>query len=364
MSKDYYQILGVSKTASEDEIKKAFRRLAHEHHPDKGGEDKKFKDINEAYQILGDKQKRQTYDQFGSQAFENGGSTGSPFGNGFGGFGGQGFPGGFQAGDFGDLGDILGEMFGMGGSRRSRTTGRGKDIEMDVELAFKEAAFGVDRSIKLYKHSSCSRCQGNGAEPGTKIEDCKTCQGSGQVTQAQRTMFGTIQTAVVCSTCHGRGKKPEKDCHQCRGLGVERREELISVHIPAGIDNEEVIKVQGQGEGAAYGGKAGDLFLRVRVKPDPRFVREGNDIHSDFIIPFSIMALGGTATVETLDGHEAIKIHEGTTAGTVITLRGKGVPFLRGRGRGDHQVRMIPDVPKHLTKEQKRLLDELKREGL
>ncbi len=345
MPKDYYAILGVAKSASDEEIKKAFRRLAHEHHPDKGGDAQKFKDINEAYQVLGDKQKRATYDRFGSAAFENGGmGAGGP-----GGFGGFDF-GNFQGQDFGDLGDILGEMFGFGGvgGRGRRTTNRGKDIEVDVDLTFKEAAFGVDRTIRLFKHVTCSRCKGEGAEPGTKIVTCPTCQGSGQVRQAQRTLFGTVQTATVCPTCHGRGKKPEKECNLCRGLGVERREEKVEVHVPAGIDNDQILKIDGQGEAAPYGGQPGDLFLRMHVKPDPRFERDGNDIHSEVVVPFSTLALGGTITIETLDGPTPLKIPEGTSAETVFTLKGQGIPYLRSRGRGNHLVRVIPEQLKNM----------------
>ncbi|MBM3205062.1 molecular chaperone DnaJ [Candidatus Uhrbacteria bacterium] len=367
MAKDFYKILGVDKNASDDDIKKAYRRLAHQYHPDKGGGDEaKFKEVNEAYQVLGDKKKRQTYDQFGSAAFENGGmGAGGPFGGGFGGFDfRQGFPGGFSGGDMGDLGDILGEMFGFGGRGGSRDSARGRNIEMDMELTFHEAAFGVEKMISLYKQVACLRCKGDGAEPGSKTITCQTCQGSGQVKQTQRTMFGSVQVATPCTACHGRGKKPEKECTNCRGAGVEKREEKISIAIPAGIDNEEVVKAPGQGEAAPYGGRTGDLFLRVHVKSDARFERDGHDIHSDLVIPFSTMALGGTVTAETLDGHESIKVHEGTIAGTIVTLRGKGVPYLRSSGRGNHHIRVIPDIPKKLTKEQKRLLDELKKEGL
>jgi len=360
MSKDYYNILGVAKGASEDDIKKAFRRLAHEHHPDKGGDAQKFKDVNEAYQVLGDKQKRATYDQFGSAAFEQGGAGGP---GGFGDFGGFNFNQGFQGQDFGDLGDILGEMFGFGGASKAKTA-RGKDIEVDVELTLKEAAFGVERSIRLFKHSTCSRCHGEGAESGTKIINCATCNGQGQVRQAQRSMFGTIQTVVACPTCHGRGKKAEKECALCRGLGVERREETLNVPIPAGIDDGESIRITGGGEGAAYGGKSGDLFVRVHVKQDARFERDGNDVRSDQLVPFSILVLGGSVNVETLDGSVALDIPEGTAAETVFTLRGRGIPFMRSKGRGNHLVRVVPDIPRKLSREQKKILEELRREGL
>jgi molecular chaperone DnaJ len=370
MAKDYYSILGVQKGASEDEIKKAFRRLAHEHHPDKGGDQQKFKDVNEAYQVLGDKQKRATYDQFGSAAFEQGGGAGP---GGFGGFGGGGF-GGFDFNDmggaegFGDLGDVLGQMFGFGFGGGGRGGGarqaRGKDVEVEVELSFREAVFGVEKPIKLYKHATCSRCQGEGAEPGSKVVDCKTCQGTGQVRQAQRTPFGTVQMSSVCSDCHGRGKKPEKACNLCRGIGVERREEKVAIAIPAGIAGGETLKVPGQGEAAPYGGKAGDLYVRIRTKSDPHFERDGNTIISEVFAPFTTMTLGGTIEVDTLDGKTTLKINEGTPPGSVFTLRGKGVPYVRSGGRGDQLVRVQPEVPKKLTREQKRILEELKKEGI
>ncbi|MSR85115.1 molecular chaperone DnaJ [Candidatus Uhrbacteria bacterium] len=372
MPKDYYQILGVKKDASEDEIKKAFRRLAHEHHPDKGGEAHKFKDVNEAYQVLSDKQKRATYDQFGSAAFD--GSAGSPFGGGGSPFGGAGFggfdfgnfAGGFGQGqEFGDLGDVLGEMFGMGGARsRASHKPRGKDIEMDAELSFHEAAFGVNRPIKLYKYVGCSHCKGDGAEPGSKVSTCSTCKGTGQVTHAQRTMFGVMQSVATCTNCHGRGKVPEKQCATCRGAGVERREENIQVQIPGGIQTDETLKVTGAGEAAAYGGQAGDLFLHIRVKSDSRFEREGNNVISTLAVPYSTLTLGGSIDVETLDGNVSLKIPEGTPTGTVFSLRGKGIPFMRSKGRGDHLVHVTTDVPKKLTREQKKLFEDLKREGL
>lgn len=373
MSKDYYSILGVSKNASEEEIKKAFRKKAHEHHPDKGGDAQKFKDINEAYQVLGDKKKRAAYDQFGSAAFEQGGpfgggSTGSPFGGGFGqGFGFDFGGAGFDFGEAGDLGDVLGEMFGMGGagSRRSRAA-RGQDIEVDVELSFRESVFGVKRTLNLYKQTSCSRCDMSGAEPGSKIIECATCHGAGEVRESRRTIFGTMQTAVVCSSCHGRGKKSEKLCSRCHGSGTEKREEEIGIEIPAGIDHEQMLKVAGKGEAPPFaksGGRAGDLYVRVRVKPDARFERDGRDIVSTQEVPFTVLALGGSVSIETIDGAISVHLSEGTRSGTVITLRGHGVTFASGR-RGDHHVRITAEIPKKLTKEQKKLLEDLREKGL
>ncbi len=366
MPKDYYAILGVQKGASADELKKAFRRLAHEHHPDKGGDPAKFKDVNEAYQVLGDPEKRKMYDQFGSAAFEQGGMGGGP--GGFGGFGGGGFgfdfSQGFQGAGFEDLGDMLGEMFGFGGGGSGRgKQARGQSIEMDVELTFKEAAFGVEKEVKLYKPSTCNTCKGNGAEPGSSLGTCRVCHGQGRVQQAQRTMFGTIQVATTCGTCHGTGKIPEKPCHTCKGNGVERREETLRVRIPAGMESGQGLEVEGAGEAAPHGGRPGNLILRVRVKPDPYLTRDGHDIRSTVTVPFSLLALGGTVVVETLDGKETIGIGEATQPGTVMTLRGKGILYGRG-GRGNHYLTITAEMPKKLSREQRELLQSLKEQGM
>lgn len=367
MAKDYYAILGVSKSASEDEIKKAFRRLAHEHHPDKGGEAQKFKDINEAYQVLSDKQKRATYDRFGSAAFEQGNGGAGGGAGGFGGFGGFDF-GNMDGEGFGDLGDVLGQMFGFGfggggGGGRTRQA-RGKDIEIETELSLRESVFGIEKPFSLYKHGVCSRCQGEGAEPGSKVVNCSTCQGTGQIRQAQRTPFGTIQMSSVCHDCQGRGKRPEKVCNLCRGMGIERREEKVAIAIPAGIAEGETLKVTGQGEAAPYGGKPGDLYVRIRVKQDPQFERHNHDILSQVFVPFTTLVLGGSIEVETLDGRAAVKIPEGTLPDTLFTIRGKGVPYGRSGGRGDHVARVQPAVPKKITREQKQVLEDLKKQGM
>lgn len=368
-AKDYYAILGVSKTASEDDIKKAFRRLAHEHHPDKGGDQQKFKDVNEAYQILSDKQKRATYDKFGSAAFEQGGAGGAGgFGGGFGGF--QGFGGfngqGFDfenAEQFGDLGDILGQMFGFGGAGGGRSREpRGNDIQIDAELSFHEAVFGVKKTVSLYKHVACHTCSGSGAEPGSKLVTCDVCKGAGEIRQAQRTLFGTIQTSSVCSACHGQGKKPEKACHTCKGVGIERTETKLEIPIPAGVSQGEVLKMPGQGEMAPHG-RAGDVYIRLRVKSDPRFRREEFDILSEVHVPYTTLVLGGDIMIETVDGEERVKVHEHTPSGTEVILKGKGVPNQRG-SRGQHRARVIADVPKKLSKEQRRALEALRDEQL
>ncbi len=359
MSKDYYKILGVTRSASAEEIKKTFRRLAHEHHPDKGGDPAKFKDINEAYQALSDAQKRKTYDQFGSAAFEQGAG-----GGGFGGFDfGNGFAHGVDFGDLGNLGEMFGEMFGMGGGRRSAEQMRGADIEMDITLTFHEAAFGVKKKISLYRHVSCEHCRGEGAEPGTNMVACSACHGSGHTRRTQRTIFGMIQTAAVCEICSGRGKKPATVCRECKGIGIRRSESTVEVPLPPAMSSGEALKMSGQGEAAPYGGRAGDLYLRVSVKADPRFARDGHDVLSTATLPLTTFALGGTADVETLDGKHTIHLDAGTPIGAIVSLRGLGIAFVRG-GRGNHRVTLAADVPRKLSKEQKRLLEELRKEGI
>lgn len=360
MAKDYYAILGVSKGASEDEIKKAFRRAAHEHHPDKGGDASKFKDINEAYQILGDKKKRATYDQFGSAAFENGGQGPGGFGGFGGGFGGFDFGGAqFDASQFGDLGDVLGEMFGFGGGSKQK---RGRDIETEVTISFKESIFGIQKTIRLYKTSRCETCKGDGAEPGTGFDTCNDCKGEGRVRQATRTMFGMMQTVVACTACHGKGKKPKSPCKTCKGHGAQKRDVEVVFGVPAGIDNGAVLQIHGEGEMPDHGGQAGDLYVRVRVTPDNRFARDGQTLYSEQYIPLSTLILGGTIQVETIEGVEKHTIKAGTPSGEELVLSGKGVP---GRGRrGDHRITIHADIPDSLTKEQKHLFEQLREKGL
>ena len=359
MPKDYYSILGVSKSASADEIKKAFRRLAHEHHPDKGGDASKFKDINEAYQVLGDEKKRRLFDQGvdpNAQGFSGGG-----YGGGFGGFD---FGGGVNINmdDF-DFGDVLGEMFGFAGGRGGRREKRGANIEVDVDLSFRESVFGADKQIRLERQRSCTKCKGDGAEPGTKLVECAKCHGSGQIKQNQRTMFGTFQSVTSCPDCQGKGKKPEKPCTVCRGYGVERLKQDVSIRIPSGVDNENVLQVSGEGESPIGGGRPGDLFVRVHVTKDPHFTREGNNIVSELAVPFSLLALGGSIDIPTIDGPEPVRVSESTPDGTLLTIRGKGIPYSSG-SRGSHIVRLVADVPRRLSKEQKEALNRLKEQGL
>jgi molecular chaperone DnaJ len=343
VSKDYYKILGVERGASQDEIKKAFRKLAHEHHPDKGGNEAKFKEINEAYQALGDADKRARYDQFGSADGPQG-------------FGGGGFPGGFDPNAFGDLGDLFGSFFG-GGSGRSSRQAKGDDIETELFLTFKESIFGVSKEITLHKTGSCARCGGQGAEPGTKLKTCDTCQGKGFTIANQRTMLGTVQMRVACTACAGRGEKPEKPCTDCQGEGVTRGRKTLRIDVPAGVEDGMQMRVRGEGESLGAQGQPGDLYVRLRVPPDPRFVRQGTTLYVRKNIGFTQAALGDTVQVDTVDGPVSMKIPPGTQSGEELRLRGKGVPG--NRGRGDQIVIVQVVTPTKVDKHMRQALEEL-----
>jgi len=353
MSKDYYDILGVSKSASQDEIKNAFRKKAHEFHPDKGGDADKFKELNEAYQVLGNAEKRQRYDQFGSAAFS---------GNGFNPDGFSGFQNGMNF-DFEDLGDIFGgfgDIFGFGSNRRaSHQASRGRDLEIVLPLDFLEAAFGGQKEINFSKNTTCSRCKGSGAEPGAKIETCSTCQGSGRVARIQRTILGNIQTQATCTNCNGEGKTYSQKCSQCHGSGIHRDQVKLKVKIPAGINDGESIRLAGQGEAGQKNAPAGDLFLHIKVQPHKKFVRDGYDIRTTETINISQAILGDKIEVETIHGKVKLKIPEGTQSGTVFKLRDKGITKLHNRGIGEHYVKVIVKIPSSLNKKQKQLLEEL-----
>lgn len=348
MAKDYYQILGVARNASSDEIKTAFRKLAHQYHPDKpSGNEAKFKEINEAYQVVGDPGKRAKYDQFGSAAFEQGG-----FGGGGQGFGGFDFSG-FQGAGFEDLGDLFGGMFG---GRRGQREQRGADIQVDVDLSFRDSVFGVDRDLTLSKFDPCERCGGIGAEPGTKMNECSDCGGKGVKVVNQRTILGTFQTKAPCPSCEGEGKIPDQRCTTCHGDGVTRGRKTLSVHIPAGVENGNVLRVRSAGE-AVRGGKPGDLFVRLHVKNDTRFAREGSTIYSTLRIGFTQAALGASVETETVDGPTTVIVEAGVQNGTEIRVRGKGVQT--GDRRGDHVFVVEVATPTKLSREQKKLLEEL-----
>lgn len=354
---DYYKVLGIEKGASDEEIKKAYRKLAHKYHPDKkGGDEKKFKEINEAYQVLSDKQKRAQYDQFG-QTFQGGSQAGGQ-GQGFGGFDFSGFGGQAGGGEWEDIfSDIFGGGFGGRGQARQKT---GKDIQMDVEISFEEMVKGASRDVKLYKGVKCDICNGSGGEPGAKEETCSTCKGSGKIKKTVNSFFGTFAQVVVCDTCKGKGKTYSKKCHKCGGDGRIKEEQTINIEIPEGIYDGQTISLRGQGEAGEMGAPAGDLFVVVHVKPHKKFKRENNNIFSKEHISFAQAALGDKIDVNTIEGNVKMKIPSGTQSGELFRIRDKGVPSLEGRGRGDHLVEIVVDVPKKLSRDQKRIVQQLK----
>ena len=369
MSKDYYKLLGVETNATTDEIKKAFKKAALEYHPDRpGGNEAKFKEVNEAYQVLSDADKRKKYDQFGSDFETQGG-----FGGGMNwedvmraarGQGGGG--GGFEF-NFGgnDLGDIFGDLFGFGGGR-GRSGGarqaRGRDIQVDVELDFKEAAFGIEKDISLRKQDRCDVCNGSGAEPGSKVAKCGTCGGQGQVVQNQRTFLGTMQTVAACPTCQGRGVHASKKCKHCGGDGILAKSSTLKVKIPAGIDSGQSIRLEGRGEAAPHGGQSGDLYVAVHIRPSKEFHRDGFDVYVEKEISWPQAVLGDHVEVPTLEGTIKIVVPEGTEHGQLIRLKGKGITELGQASRGDQYVRIKIRVPKKISRNAKELLKKLQAE--
>ncbi len=351
--RDYYEVLGVQKGASADEIKKAFRKLAVKYHPDKeGGDEAKFKEANEAYEVLKDQQKRQRYDQFG-HAGVGGSSSGGGSGNPFGGFNGQNVN--FDFG--GDFGDLFSSFFG-GGARQARPQeNRGRDIETSVTLSFDEAVFGIEKEISIATDVTCDHCHGDGAEPGFGLKTCETCHGSGQEVRTMNTLFGPIQQAATCHTCHGRGKIPEKPCTVCGGKGVKREKDTIKIKIPAGVDEGAAIRLSERGE-AVLGGRRGDLYVNIHVKPHKKFTREGDLILSDETISMIDAALGAELEIETVDGPLTMKIPAGTQSGTDFKLSGHGVPHLRGNGRGAQIVTVRVETPTNLSRKQREILEE------
>ena len=372
MPKDYYKTLGLDKNASQEDAQKAFKKLARQYHPDNRatGNEAKFKEINEAYQVLGNADKRKQYDQFGADFEQQGG-----FGQGMNwedfmraarGQGGSGSGSAF-GGDFGgvDLGDIFGDLFGFGGSsaRHGRASARrGRDIQVDAEIDFKEAAFGVEREVNLRKLTACDVCGGSGAEPGSKMETCSTCGGRGQVVQHQRTFLGTVQTVTTCTACDGRGQRPAKRCKHCGGDGVLNKTVSFKIKIPAGIDDGEMIRLSGRGEAAPQGGQSGDLYVRVHVRLLKGFERDGFDVYADAEVSYPQVVLGDTIQVETLDGPLKIVVPEGTEHGQLIRLKGRGITRLHGSGRGDHYVRIKIKVPKKVGRQARKMLEDLRGE--
>jgi len=348
--RDYYEVLGIGKNASPDEIKKAFRQAAIQYHPDKqGGDEAKFKEVNEAYEVLKDPSKRQRYDQFGHAGV--GGSAASD-GNPFGGAGGQGVH--FDFGDLG-LGDIFENFFG-GGQRQQTRQARGRDVETTIDVTFEQAIFGTESQVHLNIDDTCEHCKGTTVEPGHELKTCDTCGGSGQVVQVAHTIFGNIQQASLCPKCRGTGKVPEKVCTVCHGKGTTRKAQTITLKVPAGIDDGAVIRLREHGEAIANGPK-GDLYANVRVKPHKKFTREGDLILSQEHITMAEAALGTEVDVETVDGPVRMKVPAGTQSGTDFKLSGHGVPHLRGSTRGAHIVTILVDTPTKLTKKQRELLE-------
>ena len=364
MSKqDYYETLGIAKGASDDEIKKAFRRKAVELHPDKeGGDEAKFKEVNEAYEVLKDGAKRQRYDQFG-HAGVGGSGGGGGGGNPFGGFNGsQGANVNFDFDDLGGFGDLFGSFFGGGGGggqRRQQREARGRDVEMMLELDFEEAVFGVETEVKLSLNDTCDHCKGKTVEPGHELITCKTCKGSGQETRVAQTVFGNIQQTVTCSTCKGAGKIPEVKCSVCQATGVERKDKNVKIKVPAGIDDGATIRLREHGEATANGTK-GDLYVNIRVKPHKEFTREGDLVLSKVHIDMVDATLGAEIDVDTVDGLITMKVPAGTQSGTDFKLSDHGVPHLRSDKRGAHIVTVLVDTPTKLSKKQKEILTELK----
>jgi molecular chaperone DnaJ len=356
-NKDYYAILGVPRDASQDDVKKAFRKLAHKHHPDKqGGDEAKFKEANEAYGVLSDPEKRKRYDQFGNADAQPG----------FGGFSGNG-AGGFDFGDFqfggsgGGFEDLFSDIFSGGSSgARSRGPRAGSDIQVDVEIPFMEMVNGTDWTVRLRKTMPCSACDGSGGKKGSKEVSCQECNGAGQVRQTVRSILGTFAQVVQCPKCHGKGKKYTEDCSACHGVGRVTGEEEVRFSIPPGIEDGQVLSIPGKGSAGETGAPPGDLYVSVHVKPHPSFERRGGNILSRFPISFSQAVLGDTVSIETVGGPVRMKIPVGTQSGEVFRIKGKGLRGVRGFGQGDHLVTVAVVVPKHVSGKERKLIEALR----
>lgn len=356
--RDYYEVLGIPKGASEDEIKKAYRKLAKQYHPDLNKDNpdaaEKFKEIGEAYSVLSDSEKRSRYDQFGHAGVDPNYGAG----------GGGGF-GGFSDFDMGDLGDIFGSFFGGGFGGGSRRNGpvRGRDIQQYIKISFEEAVFGCTKNVSVTRRENCDDCGGSGAKKGTSPETCPTCHGSGQVRQVQQTPLGQFQTTTNCRTCGGKGQIIKEPCAKCGGTGKVRRTKNIEIKIPAGIDNGETVSVRGRGEAGSRGGPNGDLLITVQITPHKLFRREGTDVYLDVPITFVQAALGCEMDIPTLDGSVKHKIPEGSQNGDQFRFRGKGIPNIRTGVRGDQFVKITVEVPKNLTSKQREILQSFAEES-
>ncbi len=353
MSKDYYTILGINKSASKTEIKKAFHKLAHKYHPDKkGGDETKFKEASEAYSVLSDDKKRSEYDAYGKTFGGNGGGAGANWG-GFSGFG-QGQAQGF---DF-DLGDLFGDFFGGQSSRAKR----GSDISIDLQISFAESIFGAERKVLITKNAVCDGCGGTGAKKGTELETCSACNGNGKIYETKKSFLGSFSSERICDKCHGAGKMPKEKCKICRGLGIVRKQEEINIKIPTGINNGEMIRLSGAGE-AISGGTAGDLYIKIHVAPHSYFKKEGVNLAMDLGVKLSDALLGAEYIVETLDGKIKVKIPKGVTHGEILRIRDKGVPT-GGNRRGDLFIKINIKLPSKLSRKAKKIVEELREEGI
>ncbi len=359
--KDYYKILGIARQASEEDIKKAYRKLAHKYHPDKGGEASRFKEISEAYQILSNRDKRAQYDKFG-KVFEGG--AGDP---------GFGFQWGWQRGnqegyeepfvDFPDLGDIFEDFFA--GGTTPADPRRGKDVEVELRLPLEAVLQKRNERVSLSKFVACSRCQGVGAEPNTKVKECFSCRGTGQVQQIRKTVFGSFTRLGLCPECAGEGLKPEKPCNVCKGEGRVRGTEELVLVVPAGVDTNQVLKFEGKGDAGKRRGKNGDLYVRIIIKPHDKFERRGDDLFTKIPITYAQAALGDEIEAPTLEGVSMLlQVPAGTESGTMLKAPGKGLPHFQGLGRGNLHFRLNIQIPKKLNKQQRELLEKLKKEGI
>jgi molecular chaperone DnaJ len=360
--KDYYDILGVGREASADEIKKAYRRLTKKYHPDAHPGDaeaeKKYKEINEANAVLSDPQKRAQYDQFGYVGD-------MPPGGDFSDFGGSGFGGGFGGADFGDIfGDLFGSAFGGAGRRSANPNAplRGNDLEYTMQISLEDAFRGITRKIDIPRLETCHHCSGNGAEPGTKIETCSACSGRGQVQQTVNTPFGQMAQIITCPKCHGKGRTIATPCRECHGQGRVRKQHSVEVKIPAGVDTGIRLRVSGQGESGINGGPSGDLFLLIEVKQDRRFQRKGDDLNTTVDIAYTQAALGCEVRIETFDGFETLDIPAGTQPGSKLRIKGRGMPYLRGKGSGDMNINVRVGIPKSISSKERELLEQLAKE--